>query len=466
MPKIANNNRAIMLAVTTALATTALAGCTTKAAPHAEYSVNKAQTALVKGKTSQAVSHAEEAVLADPRNASYRAMLGATYMEAGRFQSAAATFKDAMDLGDISARTALSYSLAEIAAGDFRAAQAVLDQWRDQIDASDLGLAFALAGDPDRGVHILGNALRGGQNTAKVRQNLAYAYALKGDWRSARLMAAEDVPADQINDRIAEWAQSAAPAQFQVRVANLLDVPVVGDTGQPAMLALNNHPSTQMLAAEAATQAPAPLASVAAPSPAPVVASSAASYELPPLGAPSGSVSAPAPAATVAAYAAPPVKAQQDFEAAFVDEAPAGPTLAKVAQSTKRFVSNPVVQKAPAGYTAKPKAAAQAASAEGRDAVAGEHLIQLGSFSSEAAAKRAWGIYSKRYSQLANSDMVITKAVVRGKTYYRVSAGGFQSASAKSMCSSVKSRDQGCITWAANKPLPGAVDMGIRMASR
>ena len=99
-------------------------------------------------------------------------------------------------------------------------------------------------------------------------------------------------------------------------------------------------------------------------------------------------------------------------------------------------------------------------------AKAGDHLVQLGSFSSEASAKRAWGIYLKRYPELANYEMVITKARVRGKIYHRVSAGGFQRASAASMCSNVKSRNQGCITWAANAPLPGAIDRNVRMAAR
>jgi hypothetical protein len=34
------------------------------------------------------------------------------------------------------------------------------------------------------------------------------------------------------------------------------------------------------------------------------------------------------------------------------------------------------------------------------------------------------------------------------------------------MCSSVKGNGQGCIAWAKNDPLPGAIDTGIRMASR
>lgn len=458
LPEKTSCNRAIMLAVTTMLATTALGGCATKAAPVASASASEAQTALVKGDTNAALSHAEQAVLAEPRNAAYRAMLGATYMEAGRFKSAATSFKDAMSLGDNSPRTALSYALAEIAAGDNAAALAVLDDWRDDIDPADLGLAFSLAGQPQRGVHILGNALRGGQSTPKVRQNLAYSYALQGDWRSARLMAAEDVPANQIDDRIGQWAQTANPEAYQQRVANLLEVPVTWDGGQPAQLALANSVGAEQLAAEASALA-APKTQTAA----------AASYELPPLGGELMPVKGPSttvePVKAAQAYAASPVAKPDSFEDAFAAKAPSGATLAEVTGNAVKFVSNPVVQKMPARLGAA--APATTAASSNSAPAAGDHLIQLGSFSSEAGAKRAWGIYAKDMPQLSKYQMVITKARVRGKTYFRVSAGGFdQRASANSMCSTVKASGNGCITWAAAAPLPGAVDRGVRMAAR
>ncbi|MDN3646153.1 SPOR domain-containing protein [Pontixanthobacter aestiaquae] len=456
MPKIAKQNRAIMLAVTTALATTTLAGCaSSQAAPRADFSAQKAQNALVKGKTSQAIAHAEESVLAEPRNAGYRAMLGAVYMESGRFQSAATSFKDAMTLGDNSSRTALSYALAEIAAGNNSAALATLSEYRDSIDPADLGLAFSLAGNPERGIHILGNALRAGQATPKVRQNLAYSYALKGEWRAARLMAAEDVPADQVSDRIGEWAQTVRPEYFQSRVANLLGVPLVGDTGQPAQLALSDAVTAEQLAA-AQTSGLDPVQVADAPMASPDYALPPMGGELPAVGAQVAVAPAPAP---IVGAAPSPAEESTGFVAAFAEPTPTGATLADITSSAVRFVSNPVVQKTPASTAAK-------AAAESRPVAHGEHLIQLGSFSTEASAKRAWGIYAKRYPQLKDYDMVITEARVRGKKYFRVSAGGFKNASARSMCSTVKAKGQGCITWAANAPLPGAIDRGVRMASR
>ena len=60
----ATSKRFVQLAVTTALATTALTGCTGKVAPSHAYSAEHAETALLKGKASKAVEYAEAAVLA------------------------------------------------------------------------------------------------------------------------------------------------------------------------------------------------------------------------------------------------------------------------------------------------------------------------------------------------------------------------------------------------------------------
>ena len=469
MTRTANRNRMIALVASTALATMVLGGCTTNAAPSANLSASKAEAMLAKGKADQAVEHAEAAVLAEPRNGAYRAMLGAAYMEAGRFQSAATSFHDAMTLGDETPRTALSYALALTAAGDSMRALSLLDEWRDDIPASDLGLAVALAGRPEHGAQILANALRAGENTPKVRQNLAYAFALGGNWLQARIMASEDVPADQVEARLAQWAADSGPQAQSARVASLLGVKIAPDVGQPAQLALANNPSIEQLAAQAAGEA------------VPVNDTQYAyDAELPAL-APTGE----SPVVAVA-QAAPAPAAPASFEQAFAAPAPTGATPAQMVEAATRFVSNPVVQEAPArilpvadtsetarrvtGRVAGSSIAPRASSSmidQGRSAPrTGDHLVQLGSFSTEAGAKRAWGIYAKRYPQLSGYDMVITQAVVRGKTYWRVSAGGLAKGDARTVCSSVKARGNGCIAWAAGNPLPGAIEVGVRMASR
>lgn len=448
MTGIIPKTRRITLA-TTALASLALAGCTTGSAPRADISASHAQKELAQGNHGKAVAHAEAAVQADPRNVTYRTVLGAAYIDAGRFASAATSFEDALELGDQSARTALSLALAYVAQGEQRAALDVLDEWAPDIAPADLGLALALAGEPNRGVQILGDALRAGEATVKLRQNLAYAYALQGNWSGARIMAAEDVPADQLDARIAEWAKSGRPDQVHLRVANVLQVPVTADAGQPAALALSNNPGPQQLAEEAAAQMAQ--AAIPAQTTAPQFVGARPTAELPAVPA-QGVSPAITPVAAVKVAPATPASVA----------APAQP-----ARFTTAFASTEVAQAVPARQPAAkpaPKQAPRTASTAPRGN--GSHLVQLGSFGSEERARRAWDIYADRYPELRNHDMVITRALVRGKTYYRVSAGGLQQSAAASMCASVKASGHGCIAWAEGKPLPGAVDQGVRMARR
>lgn len=430
MNRSANNGRMIGFAVTTAMAGALLSGCTTQAAAPASVSASRAEAALAAGKHQQAIAHAEAAVLAEPRNAEYRAMLGAAYLDAGRFTSAATSFDDAMKLGDNSPRTALSLALALTGEGKTTDAAALLNDWEDEIATADVGLALALAGQPERGIHLMSYAIRAGDNTPKMRQNLAYAYALAGQWRQARLMAEQDVPADQVSDRIAEWAETAAPELSQARLARLLDVPAgARDAGQPIQLALANTPSLEQLASEASASA-SPEAEL------PPVAAAAPAGELPPLASvdPSSEAPAPQPAST--------------FQSAFA--APAAVAPAAVTQDSARFVQ-PALQRA---------APAVAQRAEGT------HLVQLGSFASEQGARRAWGIYAKRYPELSGRQMVISEAVVKGKRYWRVSAAGFGRSTANAMCGQVRSGGEGCFAYAEGRPLPGAVASGVQMARR
>ncbi len=440
MKSTANGKRAISpkltLAVTSAMAGALLSGCTTNAAPPAALSASQAEQALADGKHARAVSHAEAAVLAEPRNAAYRSTLASAYLDAGRFASAETTFKDAIQLGDNAPRNALSLSLALSAQGKYSEAATLLNEREGEIAIADLGLALALAGQPERGIHLMGNAIRGGDNTAKMRQNLAFAYALAGRWREARLMAAQDVPGDQLNDRIEQWVMMASPDAWHTRVAALLQVPAsVRDGGQPTQLALANHPSIEQLAGEATAVAAADM-----PELAPLAVAMTPVNEL--------------PAVEPEAYEAPAPARPTNFQAAFASAA-----AAPVAQDAARFASAPVAPQAPGRNQAAP-------AAHGADRAGGTHLVQLGSFSSEQGARRAWSIYVSKYPELAGHEMVLSEAVVRGKRYWRVSAAGFGRSTASSMCGRVRASGAGCFAYAQGRPLPGAVDSGIRMARR
>lgn len=453
----------------------------------------QAQAALKKGKIEQAIELAEAAVQGNPREPAYRALLGQIYLKGGRFDSAVTSLNDAMTLGDNSARTALGLALANVATGNNREAQAILNDWRDAIPVSDLGLALALAGDTRRGVAVLNDALRGGQNTPKIRQNLAYAFALDGSWREARMMVRQDVPAGQVDARISAWAAQASPEAHRQRVAGLLGTPLRADPGLPVRLALSASSEVQQAAAEqGAIKAIAPVA-VEAPR---VAAAPMAPSELPPIDG--AAVAAPAELASldpvVAAPAPVPVAApvraaapSDQFERAFASAVPvAAPAAVPVQVRNVQFVANPVVQAVPVRAApvrtasarpapvravpvravqarAVPARAVQASAAPRRAAPAvlapravtnGTHLVQLGSFSSQQGARRAWGIYAARSPALRGYKMTITQATVRGKVYYRVAAAGFDASGARGLCSSLKQRGGACFAYAFRPATP------------
>lgn len=389
----------------------------------------RGEVAQLNRSTEKAVQRAEQAVAKAPQDAALRAALGQAYLRAGRFGSASTAFQDAVALGDGTAHTALGLALAHTAGGNGRDAVAILENARDGLPASDIGLGLALAGDSGRGVAILSDALRGGDNSPKVRQNLAYAYALNGQWREARIMMAQDVPAEQLSARLTQWAYSSRPDQSQQRVAALLGAPLRGDPGLPQNLALNGAP--------AAVEAPVQVAAAPAP-PAPVA-------ELPPVDLASAFAAAPTPVAEPA----PVLYASTQAPAPVATPMPQTNSLAAFDEFVRPVSSTlkaPQARHSAIRATAARPVRAAAVSAEG------SHVVQLGSFSTEQNARRAWKVFTSRNPELASARMVITQANVNGRNFWRVAAASYEGSVARGLCSSVKSRGGACFAYAATGP--------------
>lgn len=463
------SRKIVPLGIAGALAALAVAGAglssTATAKPSADKTAQAAQSALAKGQIDKAIQLTEALVAGSPREPAYRSLLGNAYLKAGRFESAVTAFNDAMTLGDNSSRTALGLALSNVAAGKPRDAVAILDDWRDAIPAADLGLALALAGESSRGVAILSDALRAGDPTPKVRQNLAYAYALDGRWRDARVMAAMDVPADQIDARLSSWAEKAKPEDSRLRIAGLLNAPVRSDAGQPAQLALNASPDTQQLAAEKSGE------SLAMAAPAPAAAELPAAQPATPEAAAALANYAPVDAAPVPApvqVAAPQPQPAPVFAAAFPASAPApakvrvkAPAPVKVAAAKPRTAARPL---AAAPRPAAPRAVYQPAPA------GGDHAVQLGSFASPQGARRAWGIFAAKNPELRKFKMTITPAKVHGRNFWRVAAAGFDGRSASGMCSAVKQRGGVCFAYTSQRTVvpgkPATAPMMARVTAK
>jgi Flp pilus assembly protein TadD len=437
-PTTRTGGQAIRYAVTSVIAAGLLAGCA--GSKHMARAGDHAVSASAQHQ--QAVEAAEAIVAHTPDDAAARRALGQVYLEAGRFRSAATTFADAVSLGDGSGRTQLSLALAHIGAGDTHGAVAQLDEAGDAIPASDRGLALALAGETSRGVATLINALREGDNSPKLRQNLAFAYALDGRWREARMAMAQDVPPDRIDDRIGEWAMMSRAEDVQRRVASLLSVPAgVADAGQPTRLALRAGAQAGQLAVDD-TPAPESIAPV----------SRAASAELPPIEEAPPVFAAPA-AIAAPAIASAPAPAPHNFATAF-----SAPEPAAASQPTVQTIAAPPAYRA---VRAERRSAVTLPTPAGR----ATHAVQLGSFSSEANARRAIGIFTARDPELRGRELTITPAVVRGKNFWRVAATGFDGGDARRVCSGVKNRGGACFAYAAtNAPAGGKLAPAFALA--
>ncbi|NBC35135.1 tetratricopeptide repeat protein [Novosphingobium sp. FSY-8] len=442
----------------------------------AQAAAGGAGTTLTGGAADAAVAMAESAVQASPRDVATRVALGRAYLKAGRYQSAETALSDAMTLGDTSGRTLLMLSLAEVASGHSSDAIALLDRAKADVPAADLGLALALAGEPGRGVAVLLDAVRAGERSDKLRANLAYAYALDGKWGEARNLVAMDLPAAQVDARMTEWAQLARPEAAKDRVAQLLGVPAREDAGMPVALALSGQQNGVQLAAAAPEPAPMP-AAVAQPvpaaelpatvepvAPAPMMAAAPAPVFQPvPLKAAPAPVAAKRLAKANAKLGPKTGKTKPKPDAALADAAPVDAAPAAIAPKPVRVAAKtrPMrVAMANVALATKPVSAKPAPAAAGDS---GAHAVQLGSFSSAANAERARATFAQRDADLRGREIVIAKAVVNGRNFWRVQVKGYTAVAAAQKCGTVQKKGAVCMAFAAGS-LPG--ETGPALASR
>jgi len=221
---------------------------------------SRALAALNSNNVPLAIQLAERAVAKSPNDAGFRALLGNAYFAGGRFRSAEGAYRDSLSLTATQPQVILKLALVQIAQGKNDDAKGLLAQAQSVLDPADTGLALALAGDPQSAIAVLEPAARAVGADSRVRQNLALAYAFAGDWGQARVVAAQDVPGDQLDGRIQQWMALAKPARSSDQVAAFIGIqPAAADPGQPIRLALNKDDATRQAAAQPieAPQAPA-----------------------------------------------------------------------------------------------------------------------------------------------------------------------------------------------------------------
>lgn len=365
--------------------------------------------ALARRDATQAIELAESAVALAPRDAGYRLLLGQAYQQAGRFASARDTFAEVVQLAPGNGKAALNLALAQIATGDWAAAQATLAQYQAVIPIGDLGLATALAGNPAAAIATLNAAARAPGADAKVRQNLALSYALAGQWNMARVAAAADMSAADVDARLEQWAAFAQPKSASDQVASLLGVTPAPDAGRPVALALN-APAPMMPAAEAPVQ----LAEAA-----PTVA--------------------PAPDASRAAFA------KIVFAPAREVVQPLPTMMARVdSRTVRRATVTPI-----------------AARGEG------DWYVQIGAYSSAAAAHAGWDRAERRFSALTGHRPTGTTVAAAQGSLYRLSIGGFDRDQADRMCDRFRAEGGTCfVRREAGDRIAQWLRTPVQMASR
>jgi Flp pilus assembly protein TadD len=384
----------------------------------------RAQIALNANKVPEAIQLAEQAVAKAPTDAGFRALLGNAYFAGGRFRSAESAFKDSLTIYPNQAQVLLKLALVQVALGEKNAAVATLNQARPALGESNYGLALALAGHTGEAIHVLEPAARDTNADATVRQNLALAYAFAGNWDNARAIAAQDVPASQLDTRIHQWMALASPKSPAEQVAALTGVtPAAVDAGQPVRLALN-HADAQLAVAQApVVPAPAPAAVAPIAAKAPVVAAIA------PI-APVARVATPAPVTVASIPPAPP---------------PARPTLATLAatavsEAKAVFAAVMPHEKAPIAKP-KPRVIAAAAPRRGNSPA----VVQLGAYGSPDRVLAAWNGNARKYGALKAYMPMSAKFASPKGVFYRLSVRGFASdAEARNLCMSLRRQGGSC----------------------
>lgn len=418
----------------------------------ASRAAEKARELLADGKAAKAVLQAEMAVAHDSRNAAHRTLLGQSYLAAGRFLSAITAFADAQTLGATDAQTVIGLALANIATGKEREAAELISGNVDALPASDAGLALALAGDTQRALYILTEAARSPEADARTRQNLAFTLAMAGKWAQAQIIAAQDLSPDKVEPRMIAWAKLAEQTDGRLRVAGLIGVTPVTDTGMPVRLALAPAAAAPI---ELAAADPAPIADFAPPPPAAPVADAAFASA-----APSSSIrSIELPMPTTPAKAA-------EAEVILAD---AAPYRAAPAATPARPAVTPA---RPAAAEARTMAAQIDATPKPRSFDAKKPsgwAVQLGSYDSAAIARDKWGVLSRANPTLKSYPASSQSASVKGRSFYRLTVNGLATrADAAQLCASLQARRQGCFvrSMTAGEKVHWASKPSVRMASR
>jgi Flp pilus assembly protein TadD len=446
-------------------------------AQSAAKNAEQASRAIAKRDYEAAIPDAESAVAAAPLDAGYRLALANAYLGAGRFTSARQSFEDALAIAPGTERARIGIAMSAIGAGDNQTALDAVREGSAFTSVADRGLAMALAGDAKAAIQMLEDEARSPMATPRLRQNLALAHALAGQWDRALAVAAQDLSGETLKSRMRQWAALTSERDSRLQIAQILNVThAASDAGRPVALALAAPVEAPVALAEApvaaevaATPAPAPVA----PATIPVQAAIATTPAPEPVTAPASVASVVAPEIAIAPVAprivlaamAPPVlapPAERTQSAAVIPDAPIR-TPAPVADAIAMPAAvtavvagapeTPGVQRTHAlsqPMTARIREASFAAAPGG-----GRWVIQLAAYSSHKRLESGWAHVTGRFDALSRMNPALSTVTVNGRTLHRLAVSGFASRRAAStVCGAYRSRGGDCFVRSTDGDAP------------
>lgn len=212
-----------------------------------------------------AVTAAEQAFRQQPDNSDIQFKLGRAYLMAGRYLSAWQCLNKLVLRDPYNEKARLYMGLAAIGSNNKTAAQSILSPIT-KVSPVDLGLALTLAGQPTEAIKRMEPLLSTPSNSARLRQNLAFAYAMAERWNDASKMAGQDLSADQVNARLSQWSRVIREKNGAVQLQAFIGVPPAKDYGflssAPASIPVVQTPSP-VIPPKADSPAPRPTVSPA-----------------------------------------------------------------------------------------------------------------------------------------------------------------------------------------------------------
>ncbi len=210
--------------------------------------VRQADEARAAGNVDNAIPLYDRALQANPQGIEAKLGLGQALLSIGSGDEAAAQFRDVLARHGDDSKARRGLAAALIAMG-----QPMLDMQGRHAEAqanyhrglelapddpglrSNYGLSLAITGQPQAAIGLLAPVASGRQSTPRIRQNLAFAYAMAGDLSNSLALCRRDMDERYAQQQLAYYAQlrSLPPetrsAEFR---RNPMFVPAQGSTGR------------------------------------------------------------------------------------------------------------------------------------------------------------------------------------------------------------------------------------------